>query len=306
MGKIAVHGFVNTDIICQVDAFAEVDQETEVSNLQFLPGGSAANVAVGLSRLGEEVYFLGAVGQHAYTSFLLDSMEKVRLDHIQIVDDVSSGMVMVLVDQEGLRTMYTYPGANVQYEVNRIPEDFCQELDFLHLSSPHLSIANQLFAWKERNPRLRISFDPSSLLTKKGLKPLEPLLSQTDILFVNRSELQDLVGDQELEDALQELHRRGAKEIFVKMGGEGALYSSAVSGADSARTSIFLPSLPVKAVDSTGSGDAFAVGVLYGFLRGWEKEKILRAGITLGARVVQQVGARTGLPHAWEGEDLEK
>lgn len=306
MGKIAVHGFVNTDIICQVDAFAEVDQETEVSNLQFLPGGSAANVAVGLSRLGEEVYFLGAVGQHAYTSFLLDSMEKVRLDHIQIVDDVSSGMVMVLVDQEGLRTMYTYPGANVQYEVNRIPEDFCQELDFLHLSSPHLSIANQLFSWKERNPRLRISFDPSSLLTKKGLKPLEPLLSQTDILFVNRSELQDLVGDQELEDALQELHRRGAKEIFVKMGGEGALYSSAVSAADSARTSIFLPSLPVKAVDSTGSGDAFAVGVLYGFLRGWEKEKILRAGITLGARVVQQVGARTGLPHAWEGEDLEK
>lgn len=306
MGKIAVHGFVNTDIICQVDAFAEVDQETEVSNLQFLPGGSAANVAVGLSRLGEEVYFLGAVGQHAYTSFLLDSMEKVRLDHIQIVDDVSSGMVMVLVDQEGLRTMYTYPGANVQYEVNRIPEDFCQELDFLHLSSPHLSIANQLFAWKERNPRLRISFDPSSLLTKKGLKPLEPLLSRTDILFVNRSELQDLVGDQELEDALQDLHQRGAKEIFVKMGGEGALYSSAVSAADSARTSIFLPSLPVKAVDSTGSGDAFAVGVLYGFLRGWEKEKILRAGITLGARVVQQVGARTGLPHAWEGEVLEK
>jgi len=306
MGKIAVHGFVNTDIICQVDAFAEVDQETEVSNLQFLPGGSAANVAVGLSRLGEEVYFLGAVGQHAYTSFLLDSMEKVRLDHIQIVDDVSSGMVMVLVDQEGLRTMYTYPGANVQYEVNRIPEDFCQELDFLHLSSPHLPIADQLFAWKERNPRLRISFDPSSLLTKKGLKPLEPLLSRTDILFVNRSELQDLVGDQELEDALQDLHRRGAKEIFVKMGGEGALYSSAASGTDTARTSIFLPSLPVKAVDSTGSGDAFAVGVLYGFLRGWEKEKILRAGITLGARVVQQIGARTGLPHAWEGEDMEK
>lgn len=306
MGKIAVHGFVNTDIICQVDAFAEVDQETEVSNLQFLPGGSAANVAVGLSRLGEEVYFLGAVGQHAYTSFLLDSMEKVRRDHIQIVDDVSSGMVMVLVDQEGLRTMYTYPGANVQYEVNRIPEDFCQELDFLHLSSPHLSIAGQLFAWKERNPRLRISFDPSSLLTKKGLKPLEPLLSRTDILFVNRSELQDLVGDQEMEDALQDLHRRGAKEIFVKMGGEGALYSSALPGTGSARTSIFLPSLPVKAVDSTGSGDAFAVGVLYGFLRGWEKEKILRAGITLGARVVQQVGARTGLPHAWEGEVMEE
>ncbi|MCM3080740.1 MULTISPECIES: carbohydrate kinase family protein [Brevibacillus] len=293
MGKIAVHGFVNTDIICQVDALAEADQETEVSSLQFLPGGSAANVAVGLSRLGEEVFFLGAVGQHAYTTFLLDSMEKVRRDYVQIVEDASSGMVMVLVNKQGLRTMYTYPGANVQYEVNRIPEDFCRELDILHLSSPHLSIAEQLFAWKKRNPRLRISFDPSSLLTKKGLDSIKVFLAQTDILFVNRSELQDLVGDREVEQALLELHGLGVQEIFVKLGKEGAVYSTA-------RERVFLPSLPVKAVDSTGSGDAFAVGVLYGFSRGWDKKKVLQAGITLGARVVEQVGARTGLPHSWE------
>jgi len=295
MGKIAVHGFVNTDIICQVDAFAEVDQETEVSSLQFLPGGSAANVAVGLSRLGEEVYFLGAVGQHAYTSFLLDSMEKVRRDHIQIVDEASSGMVMVLVDKQGLRTMYTYPGANVQYEVSQVPDDFCLDLDFLHLSSPHLSSAEQLFAWKKKKPQLRISFDPSSLLTKKGLGPIEALLAETDILFVNRSELQDLVGDRIVEQALQDLHGLGVKEIFVKLGKEGAVYSSAAER-------IYLPSLTVKAVDSTGSGDAFAVGVLYGLSKGWDKGKVLQAGITLGARVVQQVGARTGLPYAGEWE----
>jgi len=295
MGKIAVHGFVNTDIICQVDAFAEVDQETEVSSLQFLPGGSAANVAVGLSRLGEEVYFLGAVGQHAYTSFLLDSMEKVRRDHIQIVDEASSGMVMVLVDKQGLRTMYTYPGANVQYEVSQVPDDFCLDLDFLHLSSPHLSSAEQLFAWKKKKPQLRISFDPSSLLTKKGLGPIEALLAETDILFVNRSELQDLVGDRIVEQALQDLHGLGVKEIFVKLGKEGAVYSSVTER-------IYLPSLTVKAVDSTGSGDAFAVGVLYGLSKGWDKGKVLQAGITLGARVVQQVGARTGLPYAGEWE----
>lgn len=293
MGKIAVHGFVNTDIICQVDAFAEADQETEVSSLQFLPGGSAANVAVGLSRLGEEVFFLGAVGQRAYTTFLLDSLENVRRDYVQIVEDASSGMVMVLVDKQGLRTMYTYPGANVQYEVNRIPEDFSRELDILHLSSPHLSIAEQLFAWKKRNPRLRISFDPSSLLTKKGLESIKALLVQTDILFVNRSELQDLVGDREVEQALLELHGLGVQEIFVKLGKEGAVYSSASER-------LFLPSLPVQAVDSTGSGDAFAVGVLYGFSRGWDKKKVLQGGITLGARVVEQLGARTGLPHSWD------
>lgn len=297
MAKIAVHGFINTDMIGQVDAIPEVDQETEMNSLLISPGGSAANVAVGLSRLGEDVYFLGAVGQHHYTSFLLDSLEDVRRDYVQTVANAPSGMVMVLVDSDGLRTMYTYSGANIQYDVTQIPQHFCQELDFLHMSSPCLSIADQLVKWKRQNPQLRISFDPSSLLTKKGLTYLEPVFAQTDILFVNRSELNDLFTDMEIDQALHLLHKLGVKDIFVKMGGDGAVYSSKLGDSSDV---LFLPAMNVKAVDSTGSGDAFAVGVLYGYSRGWSKEMILQAGITLGARVVSQVGARNGLPFASE------
>ncbi len=300
MAKIAVHGFINTDMIGRVDAFTEIDQETEMNSLLISPGGSAANVAVGLSRLGDEVYFLGAVGQHTYTSFLLDSLEAVRRDYIQTVPNTASGMVMVLVDNDGLRTMYTYAGANLLYDVSQVPQHFCRELDLLHLSSPRLLLADQLVKWKMDNPRLRVSFDPSSLLTKKGLSSLEPLFSRTDILFLNRSELSDLFGAMEIDQALQVLHEIGVKEIFIKLGSDGAVYSSV---SDDDRDVLFLPAMNVKAVDSTGSGDAFAVGVLYGISRGWTKERILQAGITLGARVVSHIGARNGLPYAneWGG-----
>jgi ribokinase len=297
MAKIAVHGFINTDIIGQVAAFAKIDQETEMNSLQISPGGSAANVAVGLARLGEDVYFLGAVGGQLYTSFLLDSLEGVHRDYVQTIADAPSGMVMVLVNGDGLRTMYTYPGANAQYDVTQIPQRFIQDLDFLHMSSPRVPQARQLVQWKRQNPRLRVSFDPSSLLTKKGLACLEPLLSETDILFVNRSELHDLFPDQQIDQALQTLHGLGIQEIFVKRGRDGAVYSSL---SDHSREVLSLPAQSVKAVDSTGSGDAFAVGVLYGFARGWSKEKILQGGITLGGRVVARMGARDGLPFAGE------
>lgn len=299
MAKFAVHGFLNMDIIGRVNEFSALDQETEVNSLQMLPGGSAANVAVGLSRLGEDVYFLGAVGQQQYASSLLDSLENVRRDFVQTVAEETSGMVMVVVNNEGLRTMYTYPGANLQYDVGKIPVHFCEQLDFLHMSSPTLPVAEQLITWKRQNPHLRISFDPSSLLTKKGWVRLRPLLSQTDILFVNRSELRDLFGETDIAQAVHSLHELGVKEVFVKGGEEGALYSSASCQPSEA---LSLPARKVKAVDSTGAGDAFAVGVLYGFSRGWSKEMILQAGITMGARAVSKIGARDGLPFTWEWE----
>ncbi|MBU8880439.1 carbohydrate kinase family protein [Bacillus sp. FJAT-29790] len=297
MRKIAVHGFINADLIGLVDQFSEVDQEVEFKDLQITPGGSAANVAVGLSRLGEEVYFLGAVGEDANTSFLLESLEKVRLDYVQKVTGVASGTAIALVDNMGLRTMYTYPGANLKYDPSQIPASFSENVGFLHLSSPNLNLAKSFLEWKEKNKNLKISLDPSTLLTKKGLLFLEPLLSKSDILFLNRSEINDLFPDQEIDKAIQSLHEFGIEQIFVKLGKDGALSSFSSEGMIE---HLMLPSLKVEAIDSTGSGDAFAVGVLYGIMRGWSQESILQTGINLGGQVVSQIGARKGLPFSIE------
>ncbi|WP_066301296.1 carbohydrate kinase family protein [Bacillus sp. FJAT-29937] len=300
MVKVAVHGFINADLIGLIDGFAEIDQEVEGKELQIAPGGSAANVAVGLSRLGEEVYFLGAVGEESYTSFLLNSLEKVKLDYIQKIQGKTSGTVMVLVNNAGLRTMYTFPGANSHYDADLVPRGFFESISLLHISSPVINLAPSLFRWKEECPDLRISFDPSTLLTKKGLPFLEPLLSKTDILFVNRSEINDLFPNQDLDHSIKSLHDLGVGNIFVKLGKEGALSSFITEGRGYSQ--LALPSIKVHPVDSTGAGDAFAVGALYGIIRNWSQEEILRAGIKLGSSAVSEVGARKGLPHFLERE----
>ncbi len=292
-----MHGFINVDLIGLVDQFSEMDQEVECRDLQLSPGGSAANVAVGLSRLGEEVYFLGAVGEDSYTSVLIESLEKVRLDYIQKVPGKTSGTVMVLVNYSGLRTMYTFPGANSNYNTDLVAEEFYQTIDLLHVSSPLLDLAPSLFQRKETSPNLRISFDPSALLTKKGLCHLQPLLSKTDILFVNHTELHDLFPHHDMEDAIQSLHDLGVNQVFVKLGKQGAVSSSISEGR---RNQIVLPSLKADSIDSTGAGDAFAVGALYGILQNWSQEAILQAGVKLGALTVSKTGARSGLPYSLE------
>ncbi|KMY48669.1 carbohydrate kinase family protein [Peribacillus loiseleuriae] len=293
MVKVAIHGFINIDIIGLVDKFTEIDQETKLKNLQITPGGSAANVAVGLSRLGEEVYFLGAIGDDIYTSYLLGNLENTKLDYVQIIKGKPSGTAMALVDGSGLRTMYTYPGANENYNLEIVPQEFYEEITLLHLSSPDSEVAESFFQWKEENINLKISLDPSTLLTKKGLSYLLPILLKTDILFVNRSELNDLFPEQNIDSSIRKLHELGIKQVFIKLGKEGAL-SSVFSGGTYKR--IQLPALQVEAIDSTGSGDAFAVGALYGIIREWPQELILQTGINLGGRVVSQIGSRKGLP----------
>lgn len=295
MAKIAVHGFLNADLMGKVNSFADPDQEVELKDFQLFSGGSAANVAVGLSRLGQEVYFLGAVGEDQYAQMLVDSLENVRRDYLQQISNDTSGTVMVIVDQQGLRTMYTYPGANRKFDLQQVPEQFFNSLNYLHLSSPALNLVDQFYQLKSHQEHLQISLDPSALMTTKGWSFLLPYLSQTDILFLNESELMDLFPHQEMDQAIEELHLVGPQDVFIKLGERGAIYSSISHGV---AQQISQPALNVKAVDSTGSGDAFAAGVLYGLSQGWPPASVLKAGIELGACVVSHLGAKTGLPYA--------
>ncbi len=282
MAAIAVHGFINVDLVGKTAAFAGADEEAELEGVQVFSGGSAANVAVGLARLGQEAFFLGAIGDDGYASLLKKELEDVNCDYLQTIPGIVSGTVMVIVDRVGLRTLYTYPGANLHYDWSLVPKDFLDRLDYLHASSPAASSLEHLISLKAEGHKLRLSLDPSKLLTGRGLVFLLPLLRQTDILFLNEAELHDLFPEQKRGYAVQELHKLGIGHVFVKLGSQGAMYS--YTAEDRRVRSLYHPALPVEAVDSTGAGDAFASGVLYALSRSWPAEQVLRLGIELGTR----------------------
>jgi len=303
MAAIAVHGFINVDLVGKTAAFAGADQEVELEEFQVFSGGSAANIATGLARLGQEVFFLGAIGDDRYGSMLKEELENVRCDYLREIPGAVSGTVMVIVDEQGLRTMYTYPGANLHYDWHQVSDEFLDQLDYLHLSSPAMSSVEQLLSLQSPTRAFKISLDPSKLMTSRGLHSLRPLLTKTEILFLNEAELHDLYPGLEREDALYELHQLGIRHLFIKLGARGAVYSQMTS--DGQLRLLSHPALKVVAIDSTGAGDAFASGVLYGLSRNWTAEQVLRLGIEMGTRAVAVIGARKGLPYREQLSEME-
>lgn len=291
MGKILVHGFINIDQIAIVENF-KLDQETNIEEFKVLPGGSAANVAVGLSRLlDKEIKFLGAMGKDSYSSLLLNSMEKVNIDSIQKIDNKVSGFTFTVVNEDGLRTMFTYPGANLNYDVSTIDSNTFEDVDLIHFSSPKLKTGSDILNRLELSDT-KVSFDPGALLTINGLPYLEDIFSKVDILFLNEDEQTQLFPNNSLKTSLKILHDMGIETIFIKLGSNGALMSNYEKNNISV---IKKTALEINPLDSTGAGDAFSVGALYGVVKGLVNSEILEGGIKNSAAVMENIGARKGL-----------
>lgn len=97
-----------------------------------------------------------------------------------------------------------------------------------------------MISLKAEGHKLRLSLDPSKLLTGRGLVFLLPLLRQTDILFLNEAELHDLFPEQKRGYAVQELHKLGIGHVFVKLGSQGAMYSYTAEDSGYVRSTILL------------------------------------------------------------------
>ena len=109
-------GGVNIDLLAKISEFPRIDEETEISQLEELPGGSAANYIIGVARLGVKAGFIGKVGDDNYGQKLLNDFvhEKIDVSQVQIVKNMHSGMALIPIDKEGNRQIFSFRGANAQ------------------------------------------------------------------------------------------------------------------------------------------------------------------------------------------------
>ena len=143
--------------------------------------------------------------------------------------------------------------------------------------------------------KVMISFDPGSLYAKRGLSQLLPLVDATYVLMPNRGELELLTGHSDYVEGADTLIARGVKIIGVKLGAEGCYVTD---GQERHRIEAFR----VQVRDTTGAGDAFCAGFLYGLLKKLSLKNCGKIGNFVASRCVMQMGARAGLPRF---EDLE-
>ncbi len=304
MTKIQIIGVgaLNIDHIYKVERILE-DGETVVDWARSFPGGSAANTIYGLAKLGLSTGFCGAVGDDEEGKTLLDDFRGVGVDTSRIVakPKAKTGSVLCLSDRGGRRSLYVLPGANSLLDLDDLDFGYINQAEIIHLSSfaddSQFQLSLGLIVRLDES--VKLSFSPGALYAVKGIDTLTPFLSRTQLLFVNRSELQQMTGD-DVESGTQKCLQAGCRIVVVTLGkGQKMGKTTAISYVRDADNEYIIepPSLNLAAdVDTTGAGDAFAAGFLYGVVKGKGLAECGRLGDFVAKLCISRTGARHGLP----------
>jgi len=295
MSKFDVVGFgaLNVDKLFKVNGIAVAEGESFATDFAETCGGSAANTVVGLARLGCRVGFVGKVADDREGRTLVEEFCKEGVDTscITVAKQGRSGTVMGFVDEEGDRALYIDPGVNDAIDFNEKNRKYASQTEFLHLTS---FVGEKSFRTQEKivetlPENVKVSFDPGALYARKGFAALRTIVKKTYVALPNAGELELLTGKVEYRKGAEALLDEGVQVVAVKLGAKGCYIASREEKGP-------IESVKVKVVDTTGAGDAFNAGFLYGLIRKKSLCECGRIGNFVASRCIMKMGARTALP----------
>ncbi len=277
--------------------------EAEVKWAGTFPGGSAANTIYGLAKLGVSAGFIGTVGDDTEGKALLHNFHEVGVDtgQIRVKPEAKTGSTMCLSDKLSFRSIYVIPGANSYLTREDLELHYVNHAEILHVSSfvDDRQFRILLELMDKLDSSVQVSFSPGSLYAKKGLKNLRPILSRTHTLFLNESEIRQLTGE-EFKDGAKICLNQGCKTVVVTLGKgthyQTVLVNSYIRTVDREYVVESSGKSETTPADTTGAGDAFAAGFLYGFLNRQGPEVCGRLGNIVAQFSIAKTGARQGLP----------
>jgi len=288
-------GALNLDKLYRVERIIGVGEETFIKGLEVSPGGSAANTVVGLARLKMKVGYIGSVADDPEGRYILEDLrrENVNLEGIRVVTGGRSGVCIGFVDEHGERALYIDPGVNDTLTYKDIQLEYADSARIIHLTS---FVGEKPFLAQKRLTRevrrANITLDPGEIYAKKGLDKLNPILKKVTVFMPNERELRILTNKSYMEGA-GELLSRGVKIVAVKLGEKGCYVTDG-------KEKHLIPTSKRKPKDTTGAGDAFCAGFIYGILKGRDLYACGRLGNFVASKCISAYGARRGLPSEME------
>jgi ribokinase len=292
-------GALNVDKLLRVNRLAKAEEESFIEHYTEACGGSAANTAVGLARLGCKVGFIGKVGCDREGDLLIQDFRAEGVDTTGTIrtGQGKSGSVLGFVDTKGARALYIDSGVNDIIRFDEINVEYAAQAQFLHLTS---FVGDESFQTQKRlldaiPHSVKVSFDPGALYARKGFASLEPIIKKTYVLMPNAIELELLTGETDYCKGADFMIKRGVRIVAVKLGGDGCYVTDG-------RERHLIEAHKVNVVDTTGAGDAFCAGFSYGLVNEKSLYECGRLGNFVASKCVMKMGARTGLPFT---KDLE-
>ncbi|MGD0755975.1 MAG: adenosine kinase [Bacteroidales bacterium] len=263
-------------------------------NRNLVSGGSAANTIHGLAMLGVKTGFIGSVGKDDTGDFFENDMKMAGVKTFLLRRNSDTGTAVALISPGSERTFATHLGAAVELEsVDLNPEDF-KDFDILYLEGYQIINKNLVeracMIAKQNNMKIALDLASYNVVEAKLTDFKEILEKYIDIVFANEEESRAFTG-LEPNDALNNLSML-CDIAVVKIGKEGSIVKR---GDD-----IFkIGTIPVQCVDTTGAGDLYASGFLYGYANGLSLQKCGLFGSVLAGHVIEIVGARMD-KHRWK------
>ena len=250
-------------------------------------GGSAANTIHGLASLGVPTGYIGKVGNDEFGVFFSNDMKAHSIEPFMLISKTETGRAIALISHDSERTFATYLGAAVELADIDLNADQFKDYKYLHiegylvLNQPLMNKAAQLA--KENN--MKISLDLASFnVVEDNLEFLkEYVKNHVDIVFANEEEAKAFTG-KEPKEALDEIADQ-CEIAVVKIGSKGSMVKN--------QGKVYMID-PIKAnsIDTTGAGDLYASGFLYGLVNNLPLDKCGRIGSVCAGNVIQVIGSK--------------
>jgi ribokinase len=278
---IVVVGSVNRDLVVRVEHHPAPGETVLGSGHETMPGGKGANQAVAASRLGSDVVFVGRVGSdEAGTSLATEfARESVDAAHVAVDEDAPSGLAIITVDDAGENSIVVSPGANGRVTTDDV-SGAAAVLMAATVTLLQLEIPVEAVTAAAQTAAGIVILNAAPAVTLP-----DDLLRATDVLVVNRGELEALTGSDDPASA----RSLPVPITVVTLGPDGARVVRAESDES-------FPSPQVTAVDTTGAGDTFCGALAAGLDTGLSLESSVRRAVVAGSLAVTAIGARSGMP----------
>ncbi len=313
---VDIQAHISDEVLARLDyakgIMTLVDEETQQQVLGALgavdthrcAGGSAANTIVGIADFGGKAAYCGKTAGDVIGEFFLSDMREmgVAID-VTPAAEGETGTCVVLITDDAQRTMLTSLGVSATLSPDDVDEAEIRKATYAYIEGylfsgePTRSAALKAMELAKANG-VKVAFtvsDPFLIQYHKD-EFWELIEGPIDLLFCNLEEARALTGKHDAIDCAHEIHQH-AENVALTLGGDGSLLMH--NGE-----SIPIEGVTIDAVDTTGAGDMYAAGILYGITNGLDWKQSGHLASHAAARVVSQLGARLAEP--FTRDDIDK
>lgn len=287
-------GLNSVDFLCVVPKFPTINSKMRILKFSKQGGGQVATAMVALSRWGVKTKYIGKIGGDELGQFSLTSLreEGVDISSVTIDPSATNQYAMILVDgPSGERTILWDRDEGLMYREGELRKENVCLGKILHLDGHDIRAALQCARWaREAKIPTIIDLDKVEPLTSDLIKEIDFVVTSARFPAI-------FTGISDREKALHELQKYTSGFLCATLGHEGAM--AIVEGEI-----LYVKAFEVKAIDTTGAGDVFHAGFIYGLLENWEVGDILKFANGAAALKCRDLGGRRGIPTLEEVQKL--